>query len=212
MTTALGANAELSTTDVDRAEPVLAQAKLVLVTFEIPVPTALHALRRARQLGAFTILTPGPAEPLPRDALKDLDLLAPNLSEAKILIGGAPDDFSSPTQLAARLQEYFGLARVVITLGEKGALLAEGTRQEWVPAFKVAVVDTPGAGDAFIGGLAYGLAVGASLLEAARFGSLTGARAVTVRESIPGFGTSAEILEFARAHDFEIPSAVAKPG
>jgi len=212
ITTALGANAELSTADVDRAEPILAQAKLVLVTFEIPVPTALYAIRRAHELGAFTILTPGPAESLPRDALQNLDLLAPNLTEANILLGRAPDDLSPPATLAEKLQEYFGLARVVITLGEKGALLAEGTRHESIPAFEVDVVDTPGAGDAFMGGLAYGLAIGAPLVEAVRFGSLTGARAVTVRESIPGFGTTAEIFEFARTHHFEIPPAVAQAG
>ena len=212
ITTALGANAEFSWADVDCAEPILAQAKLVLVTFEIPVPTALYALRRAHELGAFTMLTPGPAEPLPRDALQYLDLLVPNLTEANILTGRPPDDRLPPTQLAAWLQQYFGLARVVITLGEKGAFLAEGLRHEWVPAFEVEVVDTPGAGDAFMGGLAYGLAVGAPLADAVRFGSLTGARAVTVRESIPGFGTSAEIFDFARTHHFEIPPAIAKAG
>jgi ribokinase len=212
ITTAMGANAELSTADVDRAEPILEQAKLVLVTFEIPVQTALYALRRAHELGAFTILTPGPAEPLPRDALQYLDLLAPNLTEANILIGRPPDDLSPPTQLATSLQEYFGLGRVVMTLGKRGAFLAEGPRHEWIPALEVDVVDTPGAGDAFIGGLAYGLAVGAPLGEAVRFGSLTGARAVTVRESIPGFGTSAEIFDFARTHKFEIPPAIAKAG
>ncbi|MGH6628478.1 MAG: PfkB family carbohydrate kinase, partial [Burkholderiales bacterium] len=79
ITTAMGANEEFSPADVDRAEPVLSRARIVLVTFEIPVATALHAARRAKELGAFTILTPGPAEPLGRDALKGLDLLVHHL-------------------------------------------------------------------------------------------------------------------------------------
>jgi ribokinase len=208
ITTAMGANEELSPADVDRAAPVLACARLALVTFEIPVATALYALRRAKEQGAVTLLTPGPAEPLPREALAGLDILVPNQTEANILIGRPPDDSATPAELARRLQEYFGLEKVVITLGEKGAWVAEGRSQELVPAFKVQVVDTPGAGDAFTAGLAFGLAADAPLVEAARFGCLTAARAVTVRESIPSFATREEILAFAAVHGFEIPPAV----
>ena len=57
ITSAMGANEEFSPDDVDRAEPILKRAKLVLVTFEIPVKTALHAVGRAKEFGAFTILT-----------------------------------------------------------------------------------------------------------------------------------------------------------
>jgi len=210
ITTAMGANEEFSPGDVDRAEPVLKRAKLVLVTFEIPVKTALHAVRRAKELGAFTILTPGPAEPLPPEALAGLDLLVPNETEANILTGRPPGETRDPAELARRLQQYFGLQRVVITLGEQGALVADGSEREMVPAFKVEVVDTPGAGDAFTAGLAYGLMAGAPLVEAASFGCLTAARAVTVRESIPAFGTLAEIQEFASQHGIEIPPLIAK--
>lgn len=208
ITTAMGANEELSPADVDRAESVLAQARMVLVTFEIPVATALYALRRAKELGADTLLTPGPAEPLPPEALAGLDILVPNQTEANILTGRPPDDAAAPADLASRLQQYFNLRWVVITLGEAGALVADGAIQELVPAFKVEVVDTPGAGDAFTAGLAFGLAVGAPLVEAVRFGCLTAARAVTVRESIPSFGTLQEVLAFAAARGFEIPPAV----
>jgi len=208
ITTAMGANEELSPADVDRAAPALAQARLVLVTFEIPVATALDAIRRAKELGAFTILTPGPAEPLGRDALQGLDLLVPNRSEAKILTGRAPAEEISPGALAFQLQEYFGISKVIITLGAEGALVVEGNRQQLVPAYQVQVIDTPGAGDAFTAGLAAGLVADAPLEEAARFGCLTAARAVTVRESVPGFGTFAEIEQFAAKHGFEIPPRV----
>lgn len=208
ITTAMGANEEFSPGDVDRAEPVLAHARLVLVTFEIPVATALHGIRRAKELGAFTILTPGPAEPLARDALKGLDLLAPNRTEAGVLMGRPPDERLPAGDLARLLQDYFGVAKVVITLGGDGALVADGPEQVLVPAFTVEVVDTPGAGDAFTAGLAFGLVAGAPLVEAARFGCLTAARAITIRESVPGFGTLPEVLEFAAAHGFEVPPHV----
>jgi ribokinase len=210
ITTAMGANEEFSPADVDAARPVLERARVVLVTFEIPVTTALHALRRAKELGAYTILTPGPAEPLGRDALAALDLLVPNQTEANILTGRPADEASSPAELAGRLRAYFGIKHIVITLGEDGAFVADDGRHELIPAFKVKVLDTPGAGDAFTAGLSYGLMAGARLNEAARFGCLTAARAVTVRESIPSFGTLAEVREFAGRQGFEIPATIAK--
>jgi len=98
----------------------------------------------------------------------------------------------------------------VITLGKQGALVADGKEQARVPAFQVDVVDTPGAGDAFTAGLALGLSAGAPLAQAARFGCLTAARAVTVRESVPGFGTLAEIRKFASQHRIEFPTLLGK--
>jgi len=208
ITTAMGANEDFSAPDVDRAALALAGARIALVTFEIPVATALYAVRRAKELGAFTVLTPGPAEPLPRDALAALDLLVPNRTEAGILMGLAASVRMPARELAQRLQDYFGLQRIIITLGEEGALVTDGAAQQMVPAFKVQVVDTPGAGDAFTAGLTFGLMGGAPLAEAARFGCLTAARAITIRESIPGFGTLAEIVDFAAAHGFEIPPRI----
>jgi ribokinase len=189
ITTAMGANEEFSPADVDRAEPALARAQVVLVTFEIPSATALYAVRRAKELGATTVLTPGPAEPLSPEALAGLDILVPNRTEAGILMGREPTERLPPSDLAR---------------------VREGGDEQMVPAFKVAVVDTPGAGDAFTAGLACGLMAGGALVEAARFGCLAAARAITVRESVPGFGTFSEIEELAAAHGASIPSFITK--
>ena len=206
MTTAMGANEELSLSDVDCVEPLLAAARLALVTFEIPVATALYALHRAKELGAFTILTPGPAEPLPPDALAAVDLLIPNEGEAITLTGQKPFNMLSPEELGRKLQNYFGIKQVIITLGERGALVADGKEQQMIAAFPVEVVDTPGAGDAFTSGIAFALSQGISLVDSARFGCLTAARAVTIRESVPGFGTFSEIVAFAEKNGFEMPA------
>jgi ribokinase len=208
ITTAMGANAEFSSKEVDRAKPILSQAKLVVITLEIPISTALYAARLASSLGAFTILTPGPAEPLQSGELAGVDLLIPNENEASTLLSESTKMPPEPGRLADRLREFFGLKEVVITLGEKGAFVASGETTQALPAFKVTAVDTPGAGDAFTAGLAFGLYHDASLVDAATFGCLTAARAVTVRETIPSFGTLAEIAEFARTNRFEIPTAL----
>lgn len=205
---AMGANEELCPADIDRAEVALGSAQIVMVTFEIPVATALYAVRRAKELGAFTILTPGPAEELPPGSLQGLDLLVPNLGEAKVLTGRAPGDPVAPAVLASTLQERFELERVVITMGANGALIADGPCQQTIPAFKVQAVDTPGAGDAFLAALAFALEKGGSLADSARFACLAAARAVTIAESIPAFGTLEQILQFAAAHQFAIPGCV----
>lgn len=205
MTTAMGANEEFSTVDIDRAEPLLARAKVVVITFEIPVPTALYAAKLAKALGAFTILTPAPAETLPREALSGVDLLVPNEGEARTLLGSVLEKPEPSDQLVSRLRTHFHLPQVVMTMGERGAFLTDGTSNHHVPAFPVKVVDTPGAGDSFTAGLTYGLFHAAPLIDAARFGCLTAARSVTVRESIPGFGTMREIQDFAKQNGFENP-------
>ena len=210
MTTAMGANEDLSPFDVDNAEPVLASARLALVTFEIPLPTALHALQRAKKLGAFTILTPGPAQPLPPDALSAVDLLIPNEGEAITLTGQKPSSVSSPDELGQNLQNYFGIKQVIITLGERGALVADGEKRRWFAAYPVEAADTPGEGDAFTSGVAFALSRGISLIDSARFGCLTAARAVTIRESVPGFGTFSEIETFTQNNGFEMPVGVCR--
>jgi ribokinase len=208
MTTAMGANAEFSSGEVDRAKPILSRARLVLITLEIPISTALYAAQLAKSLGAFTILTPGPAEPVQSSEFADIDLLVPNENEASTLLSESPNVRQEPSRLADRLREYFGLKQVVITLGEKGVFIANGETAQALPAFKVTATDTPGAGDAFTAGLAFGLYHEASLADAAILGCLAAARAVTVQESIPSFGTLAEIAEFAKIHRLDIPTGL----
>jgi ribokinase len=207
ITTAMGANAEFSREDIDRAASAFARARLVVITLEIPLSTALYAAWLAKQHGAYTILTPAPAEPFPPGGFADVDLLVPNENEASTLLN-EPPNLRDPSWLASRLQERFGLKQVVITLGEKGAYIADGDRTEAIAAFKVSAVETPGAGDCFTAGLAFGLYHGSSLAEAAAFGCLSAARSVTVSGSFPSFGNLTEIAEFAKANRFEIPAGL----
>ena len=208
MVTAMGANMELQPADIDRALSLIRQAKLVLITFEIPIETALYASTKAKEAGATTILTPGPAALVSRHAFDCVDLLIPNVGEAQNLLGRTPTESPDLKELVDDLRAHSGAAQVIVTLGERGSFVfseGSGTR---IPAFKVKVEDTPGAGDAFTAGVSFGLFHGATLTDAARFGSLTAAHAVSFKESLPGFGTFAEIYEFAQANGFEIPEAL----
>jgi len=208
MVTAMGANMVLQPADIDRASSLIKQAKLVLITFEIPIETALYACMKAKEAGATTILTPGPAEPIPRYAFDCVDLLIPNMGEAQALLGRTQTESPNLKELVEELRAHSGAAQVIVTLGEQGSFVFSEGRGEQIPAFKIKVQDTPGAGDAFTAGVSFGIFHGLTLTDAARFGSLTAAHAVSFIESLPGFGTLTEIREFARANGFEIPQAL----
>jgi ribokinase len=146
-----GANAALG---ADHVRTALGRAApgCVLVSAEVPDAAIAAAVAAARDLGVPCVLNPAPARPELLDAGAGA-ILTPNAGEARRLAG--TDDVE---QAARTLRERTG-APVVVTLGERGALL-DGTRH---PAPTTRVVDTTGAGDAFNGALAARLAVGDAL-------------------------------------------------
>jgi sugar/nucleoside kinase (ribokinase family) len=140
-------------------------------------PGALAALDAARAAGATTSLDPSSAALLDRGSFSGLrvDLLRANLDELRALTGG--DDPRALRTLAAE---------VVVTLGAGGAVWTDGTNEERVPAEPAEVVDTTGAGDAFVAGLLAARAQGAGPREALAAGCRTAARAVAQSGGRPG--------------------------
>jgi len=186
---AAGANGELARQDVEAARSLFGPASVVLAQLEVPSPAVEAALHLARAVGAITVLNPSPAPgPLPGPLLALVDVLVPNETEALAMTG-----CSTPGEAAGRLLAA-GCGAVVLTLGERGALVAEpGRSPVAVPALRVQVVDTTAAGDAFCGTLAASLAAGSSLLEAARRGCAAGAVATTVMGAVPSLPTAAQV-------------------
>jgi ribokinase len=160
-----GANELLSPPDVDAASELINTADLVLLQFEIPLETVYHTLDIAYRVGVRTIVNPAPAQTVDFDQLKKSEYLIPNETEAEALTGVPIHNIDDARACATRLIEM-GSRKVVITLGENGALYASGTEMYHVPAFRVNPVDTSGAGDAFIGSFAFCLATGLSDREA----------------------------------------------
>jgi ribokinase len=185
-----GANGKVSPADVD-AFP-FQDADMLLLQFEIPLETVIHAARLARQNGLRVILNPAPARPIPDSLLADVDILVPNESELQLLSGQPVTDTDSAVTAAQALLEK-GVKTVIVTLGANGALLVTDEKVTHIPTFKVEVVDTTAAGDAFIGGLAAATLKGKSLEEAVRYGNASGALAATKFGAQPSLPTQNEV-------------------
>jgi ribokinase len=185
----LGANQQLSPEDVDRAVDRISAADAVLVQLEIPVATALHALAVARRHGVRAMLNPAPAQPLAAAHLRDVDILTPNRGEAAIL-SGQPAGASA--SMAHALRDATG-AIVILTVGERGAVIADAAGSRAVPAYAVEVVDTTGAGDGFSAALAVALAEGRDLDTAVAFACAAGAYCVQSAGTVPSYGSRAQV-------------------
>ncbi|NJN14879.1 MAG: ribokinase, partial [Oscillochloris sp.] len=155
-----GANFMLDPQKIDAAAGLLAQARILLLQLETPLAASIRAAEQARAAGTTVILNPAPApgEPLPQELLRLVDYLTPNEGEAIALLGGnAPD---TPPAMAAALRRQLGVPAAIVTLGERGAILADAAGITAQPAFPVTAIDTTAAGDAFIGGFAAALLQG----------------------------------------------------
>ncbi len=87
-----------------------------------------------------------------------------------------------------------GAGAAVITLGGRGVLLHTSGQSDHLPVFSVGpVIDTTGAGDAFVGGFSAALSAGRDPLEAVRFGCATAGISVTRRGTAPAMPSVAEI-------------------
>jgi ribokinase len=190
-----GANDLLTAAEVSRCLETLSPETIVLSQLEIPVEAAGAAMARGREQGALTILNPAPVRILPQSVLQLVDVLTPNQSEAKVLTGRSPDAAIAPETVARELIRG-GVKHVVVTLGEQGALLVTANSSLHVPAVKVPVADTTGAGDSFNAGLAVALSRGATIEDAVRFAVVTGGLAVTREGVVSSLPTRDEVQRF----------------
>ncbi len=176
----------------DHADFIARGRRLTTEISQLPLDTTLAALELAHAEGLSTVVD---LDILPSDAtaslgdretfeavLREADLLKPTAAAVRELFPDVPELEAQ----ARRLRERSGAEAVVITDGARGSLLSNESGEHWIPACSPrAVVDSTGAGDAFLGGFLAGEAMGLDPLDAARLGNACGAACVEQLGAFP---------------------------
>ncbi len=200
---AQGANSEVGSDQIDTAADILSETGgVAVIQFELPIETAVAATQRFCDMdGVTTLINPSPVPSIPLEQLKGADVLVVNEVEAEEItgIGHHIESHSQALDVARQIAAH-GIGIVIITLGQLGAIMYSSTNSssqrngstgEYSIAARpptVKVVDTTGAGDAFMGGLAAGISKGWTIEESFGFAIRAGAVATTkmgAQEALP---------------------------
>lgn len=183
----------------DALKGLVGKAKVLLTQLEIPIETVYRSLEMAKQHGLLTILNPAPARILDRGIYKFIDIIIPNRVELQQLTGMNINSFEDVFRASEKLLEW-GVRAVVTTLGSKGTAITTRGIKTVVKAFKVPVVDTTGAGDAFVAGFAAALLENRDIVDATRYANAVAALKIA-RMGAQSMPTRDEVEEFMRRYN-----------
>ena len=217
----LGANLGLKPRDIPT--PLLSPAQVVVCQGESDYATVGHVLRTARRNGAITVLNPAPMRPeFDPGVLRHTEVLIPNESEFAALVKQCPScaallrtspfnaggEFTEATLHTLGAEALHRLCRclhvpvVIVTLGARGCFVSQPDVYLRIHAHDVEVVDTAGAGDAFVGGFAAGLVkFRHNIFEAAHYASAVAALSVMQPGTAPSMPIAREIARFLKKRD-----------
>jgi len=160
----VGAPSTLEISEINNQINIIKSSKIFLTQLEVPKDVTLHCLKIAKENGCLTILNPAPASKITKEFLNNIDYFTPNETEAEFYTGIKITNEKEAKKAAENLINL-GIKKVIITLGEKGLFYSDGKKEIYLKASFVKAIDTTGAGDAFNGGLAYGLSKEKSIEE-----------------------------------------------
>lgn len=192
-----GANLLLNSDDIKLASRLISEAKIIISQLEVRDEPIIEAFSIARKYGLTTILNPAPARILPKELISLTNILVPNETEAELL-SGIEINNNNDIEKSAKILFDQGVEHVILTLGEKGAYLFDNENNQYFPAYKVDAIDSTGAGDAFIGCLAFYLARGNGLIPSIQFANIGAALSVTKIGTQVSFPKMAEIIAFQK--------------
>jgi len=208
-----GANDLLSADAVEHSLSV-ARPDVVVCQLEIPEACVDRALRTAREQGAVSILNPAPMKELDSRLLSLCRWLIPNGSELDAIAQQLGLDPSMPVrELVPRVGSLLDVD-IVVTLGAEGAMIYGREEQSLFPVAAPAaqVVDTTGAGDAFVGAFAYAVAIGIAPEEATLFGCACASASVEARGTQTSFPRDKRLAALKRTIQHLCPSELSSDG
>jgi len=196
---AAGANWRVTEQDISGTMLAMAAGGLLVTQLELPLETVAAGLARARAAGLTTLLNAAPYKAEARGLLQHVDILVANEGEAGDLAEWAsPATEENAADVAARLRAR-GPQTVIVTLGAAGVIVATGAATLLIPAPRVQVVDTTGAGDCFTGALAAALVGGAAIDEAARRAVAAASYSTTIFGATTGMPTTEQLDTFLQS-------------
>ncbi len=182
-----GANHEIESKKAIGAIESIVGLAVVVAQCEIKQEVTLAAFSAAKKRGCVTILNPAPYQPLSKELLAVSDWIIPNETEFKELLG------QNPTSDEV-LKKFRPGKNSIVTLGSEGAvLITSNGNLTRISAPKVNAVDTTGAGDAFVGVFAFGLASGKNPEDAMKLGVKVASLSVTRKGAQSSYPSQAEI-------------------
>lgn len=187
-----GANHMLSIADIKRIPPLFLTAKYLVLQLEIPLDVVQYSIEEAKKNDMRVVLNTAPAYHEVNSFLDQVDYLLLNETEAQIYTGRNVLDLADAESAVKDLLRM-GVPVVVLTIGERGALLGFQNQVTHIETHKVEVVDTTAAGDAFTGGFTVALNKGASLEKAVQYANAVGALTVTRLGAQSSLPTAAEV-------------------
>jgi ribokinase len=193
-----GANYKLKEEDIDECIDAIKTSDIVVVQLETPLNTIKYALKKAKELGKYTILNPAPAVKLEDEIIKNVDLLTPNETELEIL-SGIKIESEDDIQTASQVMIEKGVKELIVTLGSKGSLYINKENYKFKKAYKVDAIDTTAAGDSYTGALAVALSQDKNIEEAMNFASKVGALCVMKEGAQISLPTLKDVENFKEA-------------
>jgi ribokinase len=204
-----GANGTVTPDDVIRQAGLIRKSAALVAQLETPLDAVKAALRLAREAGVPTVLNPAPAIPLPDELLHLCDWIISNETEAAELSSIEVKSRYDAASAARKIRQRSSAKGVAVTLGGLGVWIEHSLFTGHIPAFRVPVLDTVGAGDTFIGAFVTRLAGGAEPREVGIFASAAAAIAVTRRGAQAGIPALGEVEAFFREN---ISAEASAPG
>lgn len=147
-----GSNMNITKEDIQKCSETIINSEVIIAQFETPLESTIEAFKIAKENGVMTVLNPAPASKICDELMSLTDIIIPNEIEAKSITNIKVEDEETAKKAARKFFDK-GIHYVIITLGDKGAVLVSKYKSILIPAYKVNVVDTTAAGDGFIGAL-----------------------------------------------------------
>lgn len=180
-----GSNYKITKDMIDKHKEVILSADIVLLQLEIPIEIVEYTAELCKKSNVKVLLNPAPAKKLSESLIENSTYITPNEHEIKIILGK-----KSEGEIDDLLKQYAN--KIIVTMGSKGVKYFDG-EIKIIPAFKINVVDTTGAGDTFCGSLAAALVNGKMIPDAISFANKAAALATTKLGAQSGMPTIEEL-------------------